>query len=84
MSPREVTKAEGPLVSRDGTHWWYRGRHLHREDGPAVERPDGGREWWQYGELHRESGPAIMRADGSREWWRRGRQCRLRQKTRAG
>ena len=27
---------------------------LHREDGPAVERPNGTRFWYRKGELHRE------------------------------
>lgn len=45
---------------------------LHREDGPAIEYPDGGKEWWVNGKLHREDGPAIEWSDGHKEWWVNG------------
>ena len=34
---------------------------LHREDGPAVELPEGTRFWFLNGKLHREDGPAVER-----------------------
>jgi hypothetical protein len=59
-------------VLADGTREWRVGAVLHREDGPAVERPGGSREWWQRGERHREEGPAAEQSDGGRFWWRHG------------
>ena len=41
---------------------------LHREDGPAIEYPDGTKHWYLNGKLHREDGPAIEYADGSKKW----------------
>lgn len=42
---------------------------LHREDGPAIEWPDGTTFWYQHGNLHREDGPAIDHTSGYGEWW---------------
>lgn len=42
---------------------------LHRDDGPAVEHPDGSKEWWVHGKRHREGGPAIEWSDGSKYWY---------------
>ena len=59
-------------VQRDGAKHWYRHGVLHRDDGPAVERPGGEKWWFQFGKEHREDGPAIERADGSKQWFRDG------------
>lgn len=32
---------------------------LHRENGPAVEYPDGSKEWFLNHQRHRNDGPAI-------------------------
>ena len=45
----------------------------HREDGPAVERPDGTKEWYLNGEHHREDGPAVERPDGTKQWLVKGK-----------
>jgi hypothetical protein len=45
---------------------------LHREDGPAIEYPNGTKLWYQNNLLHREDGPAIEWASGTREWWLNG------------
>jgi hypothetical protein len=52
-SIRTVTSG-GSIVYRanDGSY--------HREDGPAIETPEGHLEYWVYGKLHREDGPAIF------------------------
>jgi len=50
--------------------WCIKGsRILHREDGPAIERPDGRKFWFQNGNLHRVDGPAVEHADGRKEYW---------------
>jgi hypothetical protein len=60
-------------VSDAGVTTWWLDDCLHREDGPAVEWPDGTRQWWREGKLHRDDGPAVERADGSRMWFRSGK-----------
>ncbi len=56
-------------IDNFGIKRWYLGALYHREDGPAVEFPDGHKEWAINGELHRLDGPAIEYSDGSYEWW---------------
>ena len=51
----------------DGT-----GPKVHREDGPAIMKPDGYQSWWQNNHLHRDDGPAIIRPDGDFEFWWQG------------
>ena len=41
----------------------------HREDGPAIEYPNGTKNWCLNGMFHREDGPAIIDADGTEEWF---------------
>ena len=62
----------------DRTREWHRNGMRHRDDGPAVERPDGAREWFRNGRRHRDDGPAIEWADGSRECQRRSESARKR------
>ncbi len=47
-------------------------KQLHREDGPAVTRPDGAQTWLLNDELHRKDGPAVITSTGGKEWWFRG------------
>lgn len=56
--------ATNPVVTDDGSKYWYQNCLLHRDDGPAVELPDGTKEWYQKGKLHRDNGPAIEWPDG--------------------
>ena len=50
---------------------------LHREDGPAVEWPEGTKFWYRNGRLHREDGPAIHWETGAQEWYLNGHRHRL-------
>lgn len=59
-------------VKRDGTKIWYLHGVAHRDDGPAVEYPNGEKWWFQFGKQHREDGPAIERVDGTKSWYRNG------------
>jgi len=61
-----TVKVEGKLVE------WFLGNVRHREDGPAIEFPNGSRHWYQHGVLHRDDGPAIEWGDGSKFWYRDG------------
>lgn len=61
---------------KNGNKRYYSDREmtvLHREDGPAIEWPDGSKSWYRNGKRHREDGPAIEYADGSKEWWLNGK-----------
>ncbi len=52
--------------------WKNSANKPHREDGPAIEYPDGGKEWWVDGKLHRVGGPAIEWDDGLERWYFNG------------
>lgn len=67
---------DGPFEDEDGTLWYYKNGHLHRDDGPAVIYPDGGRKWYKQDELHRDDGPAVEWPD-SKRWWVNGKRHRL-------
>lgn len=64
------------VESAEGAKCWYQNNQLHREDGPAVERPDM-EEWFLFGLRHRDNGPAIMWKDGSQSWYKHGKIHRL-------
>ncbi len=49
---------------------------LHREDGPAIEHPNGTKEWYVNGKLHRVGGPAIEHPNGSKLWYDNGKRHR--------
>ena len=60
-------------LDEDGTkHWKLPNGLLHREDGPAVEKPDGDKWWYINGMSHREDGPAVECYDGTKEYWNYG------------
>jgi hypothetical protein len=40
------------VIYPDGSEDWYWHGKLHREDGPAVTRPDGRRELWFEGKYY--------------------------------
>jgi hypothetical protein len=46
---------------------------FHREDGPAVEWPNGTKRWYLNGKLHREGGPAVEDANGTKFWYLNGK-----------
>jgi len=52
-----------------GDKLYYVNNVLHREDGPAVEYPNGTKYWYKNGKLHRENGPAVEWSDAYKEWW---------------
>ena len=58
-------------VDKDGTTWYLNG-DLHREDGPAVEYPNGNKVWYLNGQLHREDGPAVEYQNGNKHWYING------------
>lgn len=50
----------------------YKDGQLHRENGPAVEYPNGSKEWWFNGVLHRLDGPAVENINGDNAWYING------------
>jgi len=38
-----------------GIKCYYLNNLLHREDGPAIEYPEGDKRWYLNGKLHREN-----------------------------
>ena len=76
-APAEIREAAFTRDSRvsvasDGTVAYIHMGLLHREDGPAIRRPDGTREWWSWGRRHRDGGPAIELPDGSVQYHKFG------------
>ena len=62
-----------------GAKFYYSDREMtiyHREDGPAIEYPDGGQMWYIDGKCHREDGPACEYSDGDKSWWSNGERHR--------
>lgn len=62
----------GRFQNKDSTKYWYQNGQLHREDGPAVEQPNGTRYWYWNGQPHRENGPAEEWAGGLKKWYWNG------------
>ena len=62
-------------VDEHGRIRWYKEgtEILHREDGPAVEFPDGYKAWYINGLRHRQDGPAIEHIGGTKEWFINGK-----------
>jgi hypothetical protein len=60
-------------IADDGIRRWYLNGKLHREDGPAVEYPNGTKKWYLYGKYHREDGPAVEFANGHKGWYFNGK-----------
>ena len=50
-------------------------KEFHREDGPALERPNGYKVWFKKGSVHREDGPARIFSDGTIEYWLDNKYC---------
>lgn len=51
---------------------WYKNGSVHRDDGPALELPDGECRWIINNHLHREDGPAIIKKNGTKHWFLHG------------
>jgi hypothetical protein len=65
------------IVKKDGNEFWFLGRHLHRENGPAAIYANGDMEWWQHGKKHRLDGPASdWPSSGYKAWWVNGKRHR--------
>ena len=63
----------------DTRRYYNSAGQLHREDGPAIEWPNGSKEWCQNGLRHRTDGPAIEWADGDCWWFLFGIRCNYAQ-----
>lgn len=60
------------LINEYGNKFYYKDKEmtiLHREDGPAVEWPNGEKAWYINGKLHREDGPAMESSSGFYDSW---------------
>jgi hypothetical protein len=61
------------LVKKEHGKFWFEGKKLHREDGPAVILNNGDQYWYKNDKRHREDGPAIIYKNGKQEWYINGR-----------
>jgi hypothetical protein len=60
---------DNPEIDEYGTKFWHHHGKYHRDDGPAIEWPDGDMWWYKHGLRHRDDGPAVERVNGPKEWW---------------
>ncbi len=52
--------------------FYYDGKLIHRENGPAVQETDGRNYWFKKGLNHREDGPAIEGLLNYKAWYKNG------------
>lgn len=65
-------------VCEDGKKQFYdKNGSFHKEDGPAIEYPDGSKLYFQHGKLHREDGPAEEWINGTKVYHVKGACHRL-------
>jgi hypothetical protein len=62
------TNAPVMTVDAEGVRRWTVNGKAHRDDGPALEYPDGTKVWFQFGMRHRADGPAVEYANGDKIW----------------
>lgn len=80
-----ILDESGSSASSDGAHrtvqpggtvvWTDEWGSVHRDDGPAVEYPDGTSTWYKHGALHRLEGPAHADSEGE-VWYKDGKMHR--------
>jgi hypothetical protein len=58
------------MINHD--QFWYKNNDFHREDGPAVIKPNGDKYWFQNGKRHRIDGPAVECTNGHKVWYKNG------------
>ena len=56
----------GLIIDSLGTKRWYKDDKLHRDDGPAIEWPNGSKEWYLNGKQVSESDLSIITINGKR------------------
>jgi len=64
-----VNIKNGLIIDENGYKMWFKDNQLHREEGPALEYPDGTKFWYIRDRLHRLDGPAIESPDGEKSWY---------------
>ena len=69
----ELLSLECRVDSNGYVRYYNAQGQLHREYGPAVERPDDYRAWYQNGQRHKLDGPAAEYSDGYRAWYINGK-----------
>jgi hypothetical protein len=61
-------------TKNNGCIRYYNDNHVpHREDGPAIEYPNGYKLYCINGKIHREDGPASIYPDGSKNYYLSGK-----------
>ena len=68
-----ATKLKNGRYGKTGTIRYFKDGLLHREDGPAVEWPNGDKEWFFEGKRHNENGPAVIAFNGDKFWFIHGK-----------
>ncbi len=84
LTPKEIAlikykiyRARLQIDKRDQAIFYSMEGKEHREDGPAIEWPNGTNLWYIDGKLHSTDGPAVDRTNGAKEWYLNGVRHRL-------
>jgi len=59
-------------------HYFNNSGEFHRENGPAIEYPNGFKRWFKNGIYHREDGPAIELSNGDKYWFYYGKKISVK------
>jgi hypothetical protein len=70
-SDGRTVRLDGAFI-QDGSIIHLQDDLLHRDEGPAIIRPDGYMAWYLNGRLHRADGPAVISPGGTRYWYING------------
>ena len=81
---KKLTCPPGPVIVRGCQFWHDEQGRRHRDDGPAVIRPDGTMEYLRHGRWHRAGGPAIVRPNGANEYYLDGKRVTRQEAMAAG
>lgn len=63
---------KGLEIDKYGAKFYYLNDQLHRDDGPAIEYPNGDKFWYKKDQSHRLDGPAIELCNGNKFWYYEG------------
>ena len=74
MKNSKLTSQYYPGVFETDVRYWMINGEVHREDGPAIERPDGTKGWVIKNKPHRLDGPAEEWPDGTMRYFINGRE----------
>ncbi len=71
LSDKNIKEVNDDLKELN-SKFYYKGKLIHREDGPAIDLDNGTKVWYKNGLKHREDGPAIEWKNGDKYYYING------------